>query len=173
MEKSIDIYEWWGKHYEDVVMACQRASVELNLPFDTDIMHDTCIKVAEHQPLTDQSDKGILNYIYRSYKTNMMRERMYARNARRANVDDALYMADEDDDERIQNEIRSDRLLKLVMDTVEQSYDITPEEFNIWRIKLISKLTYKQMSEKFGYNPRYLRRINKKVNAFINNNLRL
>lgn len=168
------ILDWWADHYDDVRQACQRASSELQLPYDEDIEHDTVLRVSERdRPLRDTSDQGVLNYIYRAYRVNLLRERQYARNSRRAPVTDAMRVIDDDDTERIQSELAMDRLLKLVMDAVEQSEDITDEEFNLWRIKLISGLTYRQMSQKFDLDPRYLRKINKKVNAFINNNFAL
>lgn len=169
-----DILQWWADHYEDVQKACKRAASELQLPYDQDIEHDTVLRVSERdRPLRDTSDQGILNYIYRAYRVNLLRERQYARNARRAPVLDAMRVTDDDDTERIRSELAMDRLLKIVMDAVEQSEDITDDEFNLWRIKLISGLTYRQMATKFNLDPRYLRKINKKVNAFINNNFAL
>lgn len=68
-----------SKHYDNIKQKCEiayhRATGEA---FDPDIFHDTLIKCADK--IGTMNDVEIDNYIYISFRTNMMREKQYARN---------------------------------------------------------------------------------------------
>lgn len=79
METFLD---YIGKNYYDVKLnlnkLCNRFN---NLLFDEDVFHDTIIKVDENLGKKLLSDKDYEKYVCKSFRTNLVREKLYHRNS--------------------------------------------------------------------------------------------
>ena len=47
---------------------------------DEDVFHETILKCCDVEKLEEMSEKAILDYVYRAFKQNMLREKQYYRN---------------------------------------------------------------------------------------------
>lgn len=58
--------------------------------FDVDVFHDTLIKCAEtlnEAVMSSMSEEELINYTYMAFKTNMYRDKQYARNKYRVDIE--------------------------------------------------------------------------------------
>ena len=65
----------------------------------------------------------------------------------------------------------NDFAVDYIYHKIEGCPDITPDDYNIYRLKTIANLTYKQMQEKYGWPIHQLRQSVTKVRRFIRNNI--
>lgn len=72
-----DYYGYISKNYDDVKNSIRTWSCG-NL--DEDIFHDTLIKCAATVKVANMTNDQIAKYIFKAYKTNVLREKNYARN---------------------------------------------------------------------------------------------
>ena len=63
---------------------------EIDLPFDIDVLHDTVLKCYDtiSRLGLKQGEKESLNYLFKAFKMNSIRELQYARNKNRDEVED-------------------------------------------------------------------------------------
>lgn len=138
-----------------------------------DVFHDTLVKMQEiHQRngLDDTSDKGLMNYFFRAFTTNLARYWKYPDNYRLERLPERYNIPVEHHENA---ECFSDWAVAGLARAVEMSPDITDREFNFWRLKSLTRMTYAQMSRKYGVGARELRRINRKVKDWIRENYSL
>lgn len=60
-----------------------------NMGFDEDVFHDTILKCGETFAREDASKEVCLQYLWKSYKNNLVRETQYSRNRNRESLDGA------------------------------------------------------------------------------------
>lgn len=131
--------------------------------FDEDIFSDTVLKVAEKiakRGLKDDTDKGFENYLFKSFKINMLREKQYSRNAKRDNnIEDiaALWRtyADsnlESSDEKIKSDLKQDFSVLYIANKVIEEFG--EEAAHVFLTKYFYNFTYKELSAKFPHIPK-------------------
>lgn len=139
---------------EGFIMECRKTMTE----FDEDIFHSTilnCYNTIKLKGLTDLTEQGMKNYLFRSFKMNTKREALYMRNARRDNNisgSDAMIvyerngLEDETTDEKVRKQLLDDYSVVYVLKMVENNFDII--SFYCFRLKwLIPKMTYQRLRE--------------------------
>lgn len=129
--------------------------------WEEDIFHDTllkCIDLVERNGLKDSSDQGIMNYIFKAYKFNTMRERQYCRVTKRDNNVTDINGAYEDylshsisAEDKVTGDLYVDfsaMYLAAAAEDAMMNGALTPEEFHLWRFKtFLPSLTYNALEQ--------------------------
>lgn len=139
---------------EGFIMECRKTMTD----FDEDIFHSTilnCYNTIKLKGLTDLTEQGMKNYLFRSFKMNTKREALYMRNARRDNnisgvdamsVYEKNGLDEETTEEKIRKQVLNDYSVVYVLKMVENNFDII--SFYCFRLKwLIPKMTYQRLRE--------------------------
>lgn len=158
-EKAQKFLMYVNDNYKQLYSKMEAYCNANGLQFDADIFCDTYVKVYEKivkDGLEDDSESGMLNYFFMSFKTNTKREAMYARNQKRdLNVqDDDLYDLYESwyndnhisEQEKLVSDLYKDFAAVYICEKVEKEFD--SEHFNLFRMKMFGELTYKQLAAK-------------------------
>lgn len=147
-------------HYNQLKHKYRRFCIEKQYDWDEDIFSDTilnCYNAIERKGgLDDKTNQGIENYFFRSFKTNLQREKQYCRVSKRDlnyNSDNIFSLYEEwynenNSPERIKllSDLWCDFATLYILTKVEDNFD--SEHFLLFRLKYLSKLTYKKLQEK-------------------------
>lgn len=142
-----DNYEYIKKGFR---MECRKTMTD----FDEDIFHDTilnCYKSIQTRGLTDLTEQGMKNYLFKAFKINIKRESVYARNSKRDSMDgDALneYLdkidGTTDTNEKIRRQLFNDWSVIRLLEIVEDNFDSV--SFYCFRLKwLMPGMTYDRL----------------------------
>ena len=139
---------------EGFTMECRKTMTD----FDEDIFHSTilnCYNRIKLKGLTDLTEQGMKNYLFRSFKMNTKREALYMRNAKRdSNISDSdaisIYerngLYEETTEEKIRKQLLNDYSVVYILHLVEKNFDTI--SFYCFRLKwLIPKMTYQKLRE--------------------------
>lgn len=139
---------------EGFTMECRKTMTE----FNEDIFHSTilnCYNTIKLKGLTDLTEQGMKNYLFRSFKMNTKREALYMRNARRDNnisgvdamsVYEKNGLEDETTEEKVRKQLLDDYSVVYILNMVENNFDMI--SFYCFRLKwLIPKMTYQRLRE--------------------------
>lgn len=139
---------------EGFIMECRKTMTD----FDEDIFHSTilnCYNTIKLKGLTDLTEQGMKNYLFRSFKMNTKREALYMRNTRRDNnisgvdamsVYERNGLEDETTEEKVRKQLLDDYSVVYILNMVENNFDII--SFYCFRLKwLIPKMTYQRLRE--------------------------
>lgn len=126
-----------------------------NQPFDEDIFQDTilkCYNTIEKHGLKDLTEEGVKNYIFKSFKMNIVRETQYARNR----LKDSNISSDELKDkyeeykqsqptleQKEQDDLFQDYLIHYILNKVENNFNLI--DYRLFTIKLFYQCTYKKL----------------------------
>ena len=155
--KKYDAY--FAKNYEQIHSSMEAFANSKLDRFDEDIFHDTYLKVREKlekDGIEDPSDLGLLNYFFKAFKQNTLREKDYARNRRNDDniAQEQITELYEQWTEK-QNISTKEKLLKdlyedfaalYILTKVEEVFDA--ETFFAFRLKTLMGYTYKQLADK-------------------------
>lgn len=135
-------------------MECRKSMTD----FDEDIFHSTiisCYNTIKLKGLSDLTEQGMKNYLFRAFKINTKREALYMRNAKRdPNISGSDAMSiyeknglnDETTDEKIRKQLLNDYSVVYILKRVEENFDTI--SFYCFRLKwLIPKMTYQKLRE--------------------------
>lgn len=139
---------------EGFSMECRKTMTD----FNEDIFHDTilnCYKSIQTRGLTDLTEQGMKNYLFKSFKMNTKREALYMRNAKRdTNISGSDAMSiyernglyEETTEEKIRKQLLNDYSVVYILKLVEENFDTI--SFYCFRLKwLIPKMTYQKLRE--------------------------
>lgn len=149
----MEIGEFITKHYDELRRKWTKYLNDNGEEFDDDIYHDTILKLMEkYENLNDKSEKGLLNYLFKSYTTNIKRERLYHRNLLRdVNFDDYTLndFLDTKSDDSLEEKIKDDTYISFVTNQVlaEVSKHFDLISFRVFRIYMLNDITYKKLAE--------------------------
>lgn len=118
--------------------------------WDEDIFQDSIVKcynaITKKGYLKDTSLQGCKNYLFRSFKTNLVRETQYCRNKLRANWSEVVDMPDTKSDH---TDLFNDYASIYICHKIEQAIRdniITDDEYYCFRQKTFNKITYKKLN---------------------------
>lgn len=149
-----------AQHYDELKAKYKTFCGLNNYTWDEDIFSDTILKCAEairkKGKLNDTTPQGIENYFFISYKLNVKREGMYARNQKRDlnvtsdninEVYETWYNENHTTSrQKLLNDLFTDFSTLYIMSVVEENFP--QEDFYLFRLKTLCGLTYKQLQEK-------------------------
>lgn len=80
-----------GENYDKLLLTMKKYSINKTGKFDEDIFSDTILRcydnIVKKQFLKDGTPQGIQNFIFKAFSNNILREKQYARNAKRVETD--------------------------------------------------------------------------------------
>ena len=82
----IEIYEYIGSKYDELKERFAKFCNAKHYEFDEDVYSETICRVLERlteKRLEDETTQGIENFIFKAFKINTLREKLYARNLKR------------------------------------------------------------------------------------------
>lgn len=124
--------------------------------FDEDVYSDTllkCYDTIRKQGLEDKSQKGCENYFFKSFMTNLKRDKQYARVSKKdftpdlmGAYEDYLMSTSTSVDDKIMNDLKEDFSILYCMTRAEENND--PEAFHLFNLKHLGHYTYKELKER-------------------------
>lgn len=143
-----------GTIYEEYKVKFEQSCQKDRYKWDEDVYSDTIVKCYDsicRNGLTDQSEQGMKNYFFRSFKTNIVRETQYSRNTKSAEMPDNLedYL-EYDSAEQVRYEgMLKDYKVHYLLGLAEEHFDnVTYNCFRLYR--LIPKMTYAKLRDLTG-----------------------
>lgn len=169
------VMDYINRHYDDCKKACIADCVNRGIPFSEDVYHNTLLKVNDiYQTygLRDTTDNGILNYIWRSFRQNIIREKQYKCNQNAQFVDE-MGGSSEDEQSKADMDMFNDFCVDYIYRRIENEPEITDDDYNIYRLKTIANLTYRQMQAKYDWSISQLKHSVTKVRRFIRQHINM
>lgn len=127
----------------------------MNKQWSEDVFSQTILNcynaIARKGGLADKTEKGISNYFFNSFYTNIKREALYSRNAKRDNTNDLFgeyehYQGTNlTESEKVESDLYKDFAVLYLLKRAEEQFD--PETFYLFNLKFIGQYTYKQLQE--------------------------
>ena len=149
---------WLNKHYDEQKNKLIAFCNDKKFNWDEDIFCSTYLKIYEKIMkcgITDDSDNGFDNYLFKSFKTNTMREAQYARNQKRdgnvinlTGAYEAYKNTELSQQEKLKSDLKKDFTALYLLQMAEQQFD--SESFYLFKLKTFEKITYKQLQERTG-----------------------
>lgn len=157
-EQAIKFLNWISKNYDIQKNKLTAFCHDKNYKFDEDIFSNTYLKIYEkiiRHGIKDDSDNGFDNYLFMSFKINLLREEQYARNQKRdlnvKNLSGAYELYSQTkitEREKLINDLRKDYFTLYLMKKVEEHFDA--EHFYLFRLKTFTNMTYAKLTEHTG-----------------------
>ena len=155
-EQAEKYLKWMSENYDAQKQKLLAFCNDKHYTFNEDIFCDTYMKIYDKiskYGIKDCTDKGFDNYTFISFKINTMREGQYSRNARRddnvVNLGaryEAYLNSQLTHEEKLLADLKKDYSTLYLLKVIEDNFDA--ETFYLFRLKLFSGLTYKQVSER-------------------------
>lgn len=160
MEDHTLFLNYISDNYKDLYFKYRQFCKEKQYEWDEDIFQDTIIKcfdtITKNGKLKDSSPQGIENYFFISFKTNLKREKQYARNVKR----DLNYTTEKVSEayeswynsfhtsstEKLKSDLWKDFSTLYLMTKVEEAFD--QEHFYLFKLKHLCGMTYSQLAQK-------------------------
>lgn len=150
---------WINKNYEDQKQKLQAFCNDKKYEWDEDIFQDCIVKIYNKilkTKLIDDSDKGFDGYFFITFKINTIRNKQYARVAKRdGNVInltgkyEAYKNTELTESEKLKSDLKKDFYTLYLLHRAEDNFD--SESFYLFKQKVFEKgLTYKQLQERTG-----------------------
>lgn len=160
MEDHTLFLNYISDNYKDLYFKYRQFCKEKQYEWDEDIFQDTILKcfdtITKNGKLKDTSPQGIENYFFISFKTNLKREKQYARNLKR----DLNYTTEKVSEayeswynsfhtsstEKLKSDLWKDFTTLYLMTKVEEAFD--QEHFYLFKLKHLCGMTYSQLTQK-------------------------
>lgn len=159
LEKAEGFMTFVGDNLEKLKETNKRYADSKLGGFDEDVFYDTILKIYDKilkESIIDDTPEGMANYLFKSFKTNVMREKQYARNKKedlnydQDNIPTAYENWYEQNNisakEKLLSDLRKDFFTLRLAEIVEENFDA--EHFYLWRLKVFMGYTYKELAEK-------------------------
>lgn len=157
-----DIYmSWLSENYEAQKRKLYAFCMSSGVTFDEDVYSDTALKVYDKisaEGSVDPTPTGFENYLFKSFRNNIIREKQYARIARMDDnyegeveqIYDEYYNKEkETEKEKLKSDLWKDYATLYLMSKVEENFDA--EHSYIFRLKtFLPKATYRRLREETG-----------------------
>ena len=153
-EQKKKFLEWIAKNYNRQKKKLIAYTKNKQLEFDEDIFQDCILKIVdkiEKNGILDDSDTGFDNYFFITFKTNLAREKQYARNKKKnenANLDIAheeFLNGELTEREKLKQDLFRDYSMIYLLKKIEEEFP--PSDCRLFRLKLFNQLTYKELSD--------------------------
>lgn len=151
-----DVADKWLKYigtiYDEYRMKYFKMANDLNYNVNEDMLNDTilaCYNSIARNNLSDTTEQGMRNYLFRAFKTNLNAVSNYDK--RKDVVDDLLSLAEqyENQEEATYNKIKKqlieDYSVIYILEQVENNFDSI--SFHCFRLKTMIPCTYKRLRE--------------------------
>ena len=154
-EKAKRFLKFANDHYEDYKKKWAKYLYDRQVDFDEDVFSETVLKVYDYintNGIKDDSDSGLANYWFKSFNTNIKREKQYSRNVNRdKNIDATEELSKEMNGEyelqlKIRRHVFEDWSIVYILRLVEDNFDSI--SFHCFRLYyILDKMTYSKLRE--------------------------
>ena len=154
-EQSSRFLKFANEHYEDYKKKWAKYLYDKQVDFDEDVFSETVLKVYDYintNGIKDDSDSGLANYWFKSFNTNIKREKQYSRNVNRdKNIDATEELSKEMNGEdelklKIRRHVYEDWSIVYILRLVEDNFDSI--SFHCFRLYyILDKMTYSKLRE--------------------------
>ena len=154
-EQSSRFLKFANDHYEDYKKKWAKYLYDRQVDFDEDVFSETVLKVYDYintNGIKDDSDSGLANYWFKSFNTNIKREKQYSRNVNRdKNIDATEELSKEMNGEdelkmKIRRHVYEDWSIFYILRLVEDNFDSI--SFHCFRLYyILDKMTYSKLRE--------------------------
>ena len=154
-EQSSRFLKFANDHYEDYKKKWAKYLYDRQVYFDEDVFSETVLKVYDYintNGIKDDSDSGLANYWFKSFNTNIKREKQYSRNVNRdKNIDATEELSKEMNGEdelklKIRRHVYEDWSIFYILRLVEDNFDSI--SFHCFRLYyILDKMTYSKLRE--------------------------
>lgn len=154
-EQASRFLEFANEHYDDYKKKWAKYLYDKQVDFDEDVFSDTILKVydyIEKNGINDTTDSGLANYWFKSFNTNIKREKQYSRNVNRdKNIDATEELSKEMNGEdelklKIRRHVYEDWSIFYILRLVEDNFDSI--SFHCFRLYyILDKMTYSKLRE--------------------------
>lgn len=133
-------------------MKWRKYFAEIGLAFDIDILNDTILKCYETIARLGCKDgqKESMNYLFKAFKQNSIRELQYARNKYREIVDDVEALGDQFESRQTDYKIAKDLWIEFqfnyLLREVELMFD--KKDFYLFKLKYVLQLPDEEITKK-------------------------
>lgn len=152
-----DVADKWlqyiGTIYEEYRMKYFKMANNLNYNVNEDMFNDTiiaCYNSIARNNLSDTTEKGMRNYLFRAFKVNLNAKSSYDK--RKDVVDDLSALAEQYENQgettynKIKKQLFDDYSLIYILEQVENNFDTIT--FNVFRLKtMLEKCTYQKLRD--------------------------
>lgn len=155
-EQANKFLQWVNDNYEYLKTHHQAYCLNTKQNWSEDIFADTYLKIYEKiakDGIKDDSDRGFECYFFMSFKTNLKREKQYARNVKRDENNANLPILQETylnkqltEREKLLHDLFIDYATLYILRTIERQFP--PEDYRLFKMKLFDRLTYKELAER-------------------------
>ena len=154
-EQSSRFLKFANEHYDDYKKKWAKYLYDRQVDFDEDVFSETILKVydyIEKNGINDTTDSGLANYWFKSFNTNIKREKQYSRNVNRdKNIDATEELSKEMNGEdelklKIRRHVYEDWSIVYILRLVEDNFDSI--SFHCFRLYyILDKMTYSKLRE--------------------------
>ena len=154
-EQASRFLKFVNEHYEDYKKKWAKYLYDKQVDFDEDVFSETVLKVYDYintNGIKDDSDSGLANYWFKSFNTNIKREKQYSRNVNRdKNIDATEELSKEMNGEdelklKIRRHVYEDWSIVYILRLVEDNFDSI--SFHCFRLYyILDKMTYSKLRE--------------------------
>lgn len=154
-EQSSRFLDFANEHYDDYKKKWAKYLYDKQVDFDEDVFSETVLKVYDYintNGIKDDSDSGLANYWFKSFNTNIKREKQYSRNVNRdKNIDATEELSKEMNGEdelklKIRRHVYEDWSIFYILRLVEDNFDSI--SFHCFRLYyILDKMTYSKLRE--------------------------
>lgn len=154
-EQAKRFLKFANEHYDDYKKKWAKYLYDKQVDFDEDVFSDTILKVydyIEKNGINDTTDSGLANYWFKSFNTNIKREKQYSRNVNRdKNIDATEELSKEMNGEdelklKIRRHVYEDWSIFYILRLVEDNFDSI--SFHCFRLYyILDKMTYSKLRE--------------------------
>ena len=154
-EQSSRFLKFANEHYDDYKKKWAKYLYDRQVDFDEDVFSETVLKVYDYiktNGIKDDSDSGLANYWFKSFNTNIKREKQYSRNVNRdKNIDATEELSKEMNGEdelklKIRRHVYEDWSIVYILRLVEDNFDSI--SFHCFRLYyILDKMTYSKLRE--------------------------
>ena len=154
-EQASRFLQFANEHYEDYKKKWAKYLYDRQVDFDEDVFSETVLKVYDYintNGIKDDSDSGLANYWFKSFNTNIKREKQYSRNVNRdKNIDATEELSKEMNGEyelqlKIRRHVFEDWSIVYILRLVEDNFDSI--SFHCFRLYyILDKMTYSKLRE--------------------------
>lgn len=145
-----------GENYDKILLTMKKYSINKTGKFDKDIFADTILRcydnIVKKQFLKDCTPQGIQNFIFKAFANNILREKQYARNAKRIETSDfnGFLLKKEKFDTSTEDKLKQDLLIDFstlyILEQIEKRFGY--EHCHLWAMKHLNRMTYSEICKK-------------------------
>lgn len=156
MELCDRFLQFIGNNYDRLYLAMKRYSLNKTSRFDDDVFSDTIIRcynlLQKKGEMNDETEFGLENYFFKAFQFNVIREKQYARVAKRVETDNLSGLMSKNDKEddglrkKLEGDLKEDFSILYILEKIEKA--LSYEHCHLFALKHLNGMTYSAIARK-------------------------